>query len=50
MIFNQRIFIKIEDWNQQEEVLIPLKEAVIYDKERGHLTENQINPVNIKDD
>ena len=43
MIFNQRIFIKIEDWNKREENLVPLKDAVIYDKERGHINIDQIN-------
>ena len=43
MIFNQRVFIKFEDWSDKEEILIPLKDAVIYDDEQGHLTIDQIN-------
>ena len=43
MIFNQKPFLRINDLISKEEFIVPLKEAIIYDKEQGHLTIDKIN-------
>ena len=43
MIFNQKLFLRVNNLLSEEDFIVPLKEAIIHDKEQGYLTIDKIN-------